>query len=500
MKLLKLALATGAVAIAIAILLFFLVSNGVLRFGAQAPAATAQSPTPAPQQPTKRVLAGGPDARYARITDGAEFAHQTRNATLATYDSLNKPSDPWYADGRMAADYYLCHLLGGDVYGEGLLTLAHAHAASAYEQGCRDPLIQAICDVWTYQLCGRYNIRSTAAARSMENCRQLEASPYPPLAKLDLATTGVRNALAFARPDTRKFWKDDMTPFLTHPQTYFDMATASLASVIQSGTPRPIAGMAFDNLVDATNASPELMEQLNNRFDSVIPPSTTPANDYAVLRGSFLVSWAWTARGTGWANSVTSEGWKHMGARLSMAKDVLEKVEDQFPGDPAIPAELIRVELGQGTGRYRMERLFDRAQRADPGYVTAYKRKMYYLQPRWHGSPRDILEFGNYCIEAAGWSELIPLLYPPALALMADQDPSIYSHPEAWKQVSSLYESFLKAHPESTYHRTLYLRWAVKSGNLETAREQLSLLGPDWHRGAIKEWEFDELVAAIPQA
>ena len=41
-----------------------------------------------------------------------------------------------------------------------------------------------------------------------------------------------------------------------------------------------------------------------------------------------------------------------------------------------------------------MEEWFRRAMKADPGNYSACSSKLYYLEPKWHGSEEEMLAFG----------------------------------------------------------------------------------------------------------
>src|SRR5690606_21351518 len=99
---------------------------------------------------------------------------------------------------------------------------------------------------------------------------------------------------------------------------------------------------------------------------------------------------------------------------------------------------LLSVELGLGMGKPYMESLFKRAVEIDPSNYTAYSRKMYYLQPRWHGSPEEVFEFGLECIKTGRWSDKIPLAFIHGVDLIADQNEGLYESEPLWKIVNDV--------------------------------------------------------------
>jgi hypothetical protein len=90
---------------------------------------------------------------------------------------------------------------------------------------------------------------------------------------------------------------------------------------------------------------------------------------------------------------------------------------------------------------------------------------MKYLQPRWHGSPKDVLTFGIECLKTERWNAKIPIVLCKGIEMMADQSESIYADEDIWQLVSKTYETYLEKYPKSTTFRTEYFQWAVNARN-----------------------------------
>src|SRR6185436_15731964 len=92
-------------------------------------------------------------------------------------------------------------------------------------------------------------------------------------------------------------------------------------------------------------------------------------------------------RGSGYADTVSEDGWKQFSAHLAQAAESFEKAWKLSPDDPEIAVSMIQVELGEGKDRARMELWFDRAMTLDRNNYDACDQKRNYLEPKWHGSP-----------------------------------------------------------------------------------------------------------------
>jgi hypothetical protein len=110
---------------------------------------------------------------------------------------------------------------------------------------------------------------------------------------------------------------------------------------------------------------------------------------------------------------------------------------------------------------------------------------MNYLQPRWHGSPKDVLTFGTECLKTGHWRAKIPMVLCNGIGMMADQSEGIYANESIWELISKTYETFLEHYPKSITFRTEYFRWAMNAKKWGVAREQVKLLGDLWDRYEI---------------
>jgi len=67
-----------------------------------------------------------------------------------------------------------------------------------------------------------------------------------------------------------------------------------------------------------------------------------------IASAELLVSFAWAARGTGYADTVTAEGGRLMNERLALARTTLDLLGGRFSECPRAAAVMQRIALGQG--------------------------------------------------------------------------------------------------------------------------------------------------------
>ena len=102
---------------------------------------------------------------------------------------------------------------------------------------------------------------------------------------------------------------------------------------------------------------------------------------------------AWDARGNGWANTVSEEGWEGMRQHLRQAHGYLEQAIQKNPANVVAMDAMMTVGLGQRAEPKEMNRLYKAAQEVCPAYTEPYASLAYYLLPRWHGDAKTYATF-----------------------------------------------------------------------------------------------------------
>jgi hypothetical protein len=177
---------------------------------------------------------------------------------------------------------------------------------------------------------------------------------------------------------------------------------------------------------------------------------------------------------------VTEDGWKLYRERLAVAEEALTEAWKIDPKDPRAATRMITVELGQGKGRAVMERWFKRAMDADPDNREACKAKLYYLEPKWYGSQKAMLQFGQDCLAGKNWYGGIPFTLidtHDALVAYAQDREAYLKSPLVWGDFQSVYEPYLRARPDDNVTGSIYTFLACKTGNWSVAKRQFDTLG-----------------------
>jgi hypothetical protein len=235
----------------------------------------------------------------------------------------------------------------------------------------------------------------------------------------------------------------------------------------------------------------ELWSRFDDRqkaFDPILAAATKAQPKGALadmLHGLFLVKYAWDARGTSYAKDVKPEAWPLFRGRLKEARVRLENSYKIAPSYHA-PELMMSVTLGDSEDRGEMELWFARGIEAFPDDYSLCTNKLYYLEPKWHGSPEEMLQFGRQAALTGNWEGSLPWVLLDAHVSISkytekgwqyEPDYAYFEQPAVWSDVKALYDRFLKLYPERTAHRATYAFYAWHGKRWKEAYAQFKILG-----------------------
>jgi hypothetical protein len=134
------------------------------------------------------------------------------------------------------------------------------------------------------------------------------------------------------------------------------------------------------------------------KYRDEFPESPTPL----VALAAAYVNWGWEARGTGYAGTVSEEGWRLLRARAKKAHELLDQAIKLELEDGEAYNQYILVGMAEGATDAEMRNWFDAGRKLDPKYVPIYRQMAITLMPRWGGAPGDVERF------AAEVTDLLP--------------------------------------------------------------------------------------------
>ncbi len=202
--------------------------------------------------------------------------------------------------------------------------------------------------------------------------------------------------------------------------------------------------------------------------------------------GLHHIAVGWRARGDGYANTVTEEGWVGFQEHLEQARTYLVKAYELDPSRPEAATAMITVALAGFAAPGETERLwFDRAVAAQMDWPPAYNNLMWSNRPRWGGSHEKMYEFGIECAQTERFDTDVP--YQLIEALLDIDNDQKYSR-RFWRQnrvgeFAGQVLAQLAAHPSHAHRlnklRTIRAAMAWTLGSYDQAREAIQDFGDE---------------------
>ena len=203
------------------------------------------------------------------------------------------------------------------------------------------------------------------------------------------------------------------------------------------------------------------------------------------LDGERQINEAWKARGDGYSNTVTKEGWKGFNNHLAEARTTLTQAWNLQPGFPLAPCRMMTVALGD-SGADEMRLWFDRTVSAQLDYPQAWSGMRWGLRPRWYGSENAVLALGRTAVNTGRFDTDVPRKFFDCISDVESEMelPSgrhIYGRADIWPELQKMYQGYISEQSQSPYRsgwRSGYAIVAYFAGKYDVAAEQLKAL--DW--------------------
>ncbi len=235
----------------------------------------------------------------------------------------------------------------------------------------------------------------------------------------------------------------------------------------------------FHDALGCRDDEPESMWQLHDTIHrewiAAYPDSITARVAYA----DFFVDYAWHARGTGYANTVSQEGWKLMDERLAKARDILAAARALPMKDAVWWSVSLSVALGQGWSRDDYDALMKDAKSYSPVYWSCDISRAYSLLPRWHGEPGD---WEDYALQASrAENGLGAEIYARIVMNLAGYYDNVFEETKAsWPKTRDGLEAMRKKYPDFHEVANWAAKLAVLAKDYPEASRMFALLGDSY--------------------
>ena len=423
-----------------------------------------------------------------------EAAKQSRldwnlKTTVGAYEEVGNNSPAWDEAATNALAEFAKSRSQSFAADEDWMTIIRTNCEAAVAAGCDDPMIR--------YLYIRFSMSQTN-------------SPQDYAEALCGAALDIQKSLY---PDIRKFYAviravDQL--FYAYGTNAYPMSVTrqieplmgqNLLSVIQDKTTPP---------EEAYEACDESLKEFNGEKDNYAkaysmtePPIFANWPDEStswLLKGQANYQMAWNARGGGYADGVTADGWREFSNHLAVAESALDHAWKLNPKDARIPTLMIRVDEAQQKDRDDMELWFSRAMALNPNNYEACENKLHYLYPQWYGSRDDMVAFGKECAASTNWGGNVPLILSDAhreywLYLNdADEKSNYWTQPDVWPDIKIAFDRFFELNPDAIGYYHNYAWFAYHCEQWDALNEIIPKLGLVNYSYFGGEDEFNKMV------
>jgi hypothetical protein len=201
-------------------------------------------------------------------------------------------------------------------------------------------------------------------------------------------------------------------------------------------------------------------------------------------RVALAESWseyAWVARGSGYAHTVTNKGRNLFKERMSIAERELLEAKDFEERCPQWYLSMMSVALAQSRELEKFDRIYREAMKFEPHYYYFVRQKAWYLMPRWHGEDGDWEAFIEQAAEEIGGAEGAMTYYLVVSDFINNFDdiPFDGRRLSMDKAKQGFYE-LKKAYGADKQRLNEFAKFACRTNELPTAHEAFEEIGDNY--------------------
>jgi len=199
-----------------------------------------------------------------------------------------------------------------------------------------------------------------------------------------------------------------------------------------------------------------------------------------VLAESYT-SYAWDARGDGFANTVSESGWKLFADRLSKAREILDQAAPARCPDWYVAMQ--QIANGQD---WKLDQQYDLLRQAiafEPGYQYYYRILANSLQAKWGGEEGDPARFAEEYANRVGGDAGDILYFQIAENLVCGCEDPEFGH-FSWPRLQKGYAALEKQYGMSMGSLNYFALMASKSEDWVAAEPAFQRIGENWSEDA----------------
>jgi len=190
----------------------------------------------------------------------------------------------------------------------------------------------------------------------------------------------------------------------------------------------------------------------------------------AIAESLYWSRYAWNARGSGFADSVSEAGWKLFKDRIEKAGRILVESESYASNNPEWFAQFLMVAKAVSWPKESLLKLSAKATQRHPYYYPIYYATLQALSPAWGGDWKNTDDFIRQSSAQTKDQEGLALyarLYMAASACAGCTEKfNLFRDTKAsWPEMKKGFEDLIRQYPHSLWNLNKYASFACQAGD-----------------------------------
>ena len=208
------------------------------------------------------------------------------------------------------------------------------------------------------------------------------------------------------------------------------------------------------------------------------PNSVTPR----VALGWFYNNYGWKARGSGFADTVSDEGWRLLAERENSGRKILEDAQSLPEKCPEWFRAMMSIAVAESWNSDQMNALFERAIAFEPDYFYYYQLRAESFLPKWGGQADDAARFAASMADRVGGKkgDMIYYFIGKRLNCACDNDRVLSGM--SWPRLQRGYAAVEELYGTSITNTNAMAFMAGQARDFQFAVPLFARIGQNWDR------------------
>lgn len=198
------------------------------------------------------------------------------------------------------------------------------------------------------------------------------------------------------------------------------------------------------------------------------------------------LGYGWQARGNGFSDKVSDDGWELLEERTKLAFSTLVEADKLSAKCPYWFEAMQNVSLSAGFGKNEQRSVFEKAVKFEPNYYHFYREYANSLLPKWGGEPGEAEAFAEQAYQRVGGKQGAFIYFEIASVINCDCSEDFRPLKMSWPRIKEGYDFMTEQYGTTNLKRNRLTLMAVQQGDRSVAQEMFSQIGDAWDRQTWK--------------